>query len=145
MPQALVCFFSFFTISHSFFFFLRWSTDLSVSCRTSCLLCHQLEQMERNTFARMGLTYAAYLCWLSRYPPQGNCASFCNLAVLPGRSFKSSVPRYVFRSAGPPAPPPDLILHSTAKSDNINTNKNNTLQFLWTLQFTKYCYSYHLL
>lgn len=44
MPQALACFFPSPTISHSFFlffsfFFLRGKIDLSVSCSTSCLVC----------------------------------------------------------------------------------------------------------
>lgn len=37
---------------------------------------HQLEQMEKNTFAKMGLTQAAHPCWLSGYPLQGRQCEF---------------------------------------------------------------------
>lgn len=82
MPQALACFFRFPTISHSFFFFSK------VKHRSFCFMLHQLsglppftsyhqlEQMEKNTFAKMGLTQAAHPCWLSGYPLQGRQCEF---------------------------------------------------------------------
>lgn len=116
MPQALACLFLFFHYFPPFFFPLQWSTDLSVSCGTSCLVCslctcyHQLEQMGKNTFGRM--------CWPMRPTfvssvgtlHRRNSVSFCNLATLPGRSFKGWVPKDVFLSDFFFSPPPRFHL-----------------------------------
>lgn len=125
MPQALTCCFHSPTISHSFFFFFFLGvTDFSVSCSTNCLglppftSYHELEQIERNTFA--GWNDLCCLALLAQWVTSAGKAVWVFVIFLPSLGgllrvadlgmFFSQVFFFLFHLG--------LFLHSAAKSDS---------------------------